>query len=108
MLGQRPKAEEADKVFNALTHANRRRLLFELYAATEDDCINYTDLSLPENTLYHVHLPKLEEFGYVEKDRTEETVQRGPQWEEIEPLLELLSSHLSELPESLRGRSKET
>jgi|AntRauTorckE6833_2_1112554.scaffolds.fasta_scaffold150976_2 DNA-binding transcriptional ArsR family regulator len=106
MLGQRPKAE-TDRVFTALSHANRRRLLFELLEAVEDDPIEYTDFALPKNTLHHVHLPKLEEFGYVEANRSEGTIRRGPQWDEIEPLLELVSTYLYE-PQSLRGKRVET
>ncbi|WP_431357866.1 hypothetical protein [Halobaculum rarum] len=55
-------------------------------------------------SLYHTHLPKLEKFGYIKWNEAEKTIQRGPQWEEIEPLLELIHSHLCELPPFLQGK----
>nr|WP_218153825.1 hypothetical protein [Halopelagius inordinatus] len=42
--------------------------------------------------LRHVHLPKLEESGLIEWNRESGAVARGPEFEEIEPLLELLAN----------------
>lgn len=40
----------------------------------------------------HVHLPKLEEEGLIDWNRESNVVARGPDFEEIEPLLELLAN----------------
>lgn len=112
MLGHRPNADETDNALNALSHPSRRRLLFELYeevTSGEGDSIDYTDISqfrAEERYLrfYHVHLPKLEEFGYIRWNEPEKTIQKGPLWDEIEPLLELIYTHLSELPPFLQGK----
>lgn len=46
--------------------------------------------------LHHVHLPKLAHAGYIEWDRDSNVVARGPRYNEIEPLLELLREHSTE------------
>lgn len=112
MLGHRPNTEATDRALTTLSHACRRRLLFELYEevdSAEENAINYTGIPPFESEtrqilLYHVHLPLLEESGYVEWNEAERTIQRGPRWEEIEPLLELIDSNLGELPPDLQGK----
>jgi DNA-binding transcriptional ArsR family regulator len=52
--------------------------------------------------LYHVHLPKLEQAGYVESDPDRRRVRPGPNFDEIEPLLDLLVEHWDELPGKCR------
>ena len=49
---------------------------------------------------HHVHLPKLDDYGFVEWDRETNVVARGPRFEEVRPLLELLDGRRDELPES--------
>ena len=112
MLGHRPNAGETDRALSALSHACRRRLLFELYQnvnTADGDSLDYSGIDLFESDerrtqLYHVHLPKLEEYGYITWNKSERTVQMGDRWEEIEPLLELIYSHLSDLPPLLQGK----
>lgn len=109
MLGHRLDAEETDRALTALSHACRRRVLFELYEEGNEGGIDYTDIT-PLATergrivLYHVHLPKLDESGYIERNEPDETIRKGPRWDEIEPLLELIHSHLRELPAFLQGQ----
>jgi hypothetical protein len=47
----------------------------------------------------HTHLPKLEESGFIEWDQERNIVRKGPQFEEIQPLLELMENHADELPD---------
>ena len=47
--------------------------------------------------MVHVHLPKLERYGCVEWDRRTKDVAKGPNFEEIRPVLELLEAHDEEL-----------
>ncbi|MDT3433376.1 hypothetical protein [Haloarcula sp. 1CSR25-25] len=48
--------------------------------------------------LVHNHLPRLEEAGYIEWDRDSGTISKGPQYDEIKPLLDLIENHADELP----------
>jgi len=48
--------------------------------------------------LIHVHLPKLDETGYIEWERETQTVSRGPAFEEIEPALRTLSQNERAFP----------
>lgn len=96
-----------DDLFDILTSGQRRRLLVRLLehnpqddtpvpaaeAAGEDD---------PERALIafrHTHLPKLEKYGFIDWDREANAVTKGPRFEEIRPMLELLRDHADELPE---------
>ena len=112
MLGPWPSAEEPDRVLSALCDPTRRRLLFELYEEVntgEENSIKYSCLALYETEerrleLYHVHFPKLEEFGYINWNEAEKTIQKGYRWGEIEPVLELIHTHSSDLPVFFKGK----
>jgi hypothetical protein len=94
-------------MFDALTHPYRRRILMLVSEqnprdeeefvvenlSTEDD-----DLELLTTELSHVHLPKLADAGYIEWDEHTQTIRRGPNFEEIAPLLRLMTEHQDELP----------
>jgi Ser-tRNA(Ala) deacylase AlaX len=95
-------------MFDALKHPYRRRILMLVSEhnprdenefnvknlATEDD-----DLELFTTELYHAHLPKLADAGYIEWDEDTHTIRRGQNFEEIAPLLRLMDDHQDELPE---------
>jgi len=49
--------------------------------------------------LYHSHLPKLAANGFIHWDSDAGTIRKGPDWEDIVPLLELLSTHREKLPD---------
>jgi len=94
-------------VFDALSHPYRRRILLLISEhnprdedefsvvelATEDD-----DLELLTTELYHAHLPKLSQSGYIEWDEDIHSIRRGPNFDEIAPLLRLIDDHQDELP----------
>jgi hypothetical protein len=46
--------------------------------------------------LYHRHLPKLAEMGVIEWDRETHWVTRGPEYEQVRPLLAFLSENYDE------------
>lgn len=48
--------------------------------------------------LHHAHLPKLDELGLIDWDRSTGEIERGPNWDEIAPLLRLIRDHRDELP----------
>jgi hypothetical protein len=93
-----------DAALDALGHVRRRELLFELLEVGRrgDASVALAD-SADTGTHEHgvaaedTHLPKLVEYGYVSWNRDAEEVRRGPDFDEIEPLLELLSDHEDEL-----------
>lgn len=106
---------ENDELFDALAHVQRRRLLVSfvdrdsrsvpelsgagrrVMAAHESLVDQYLTDSLEvagaEKTvvrMHHVHLPKLSDYGFVEWERDADVVTRGPRFDEVEPLLDLL------------------
>ena len=96
-----------DVVLGALSHVYRRRLLVELCATegitlAEDRGLianGGVDPEVVHQQLFHVHLPKLAESGYIEWDRTNDVVRAGDRFGEIAPLLDLIDDHADELPE---------
>lgn len=48
--------------------------------------------------LFHDHLPKLDDAGFIDWNRTRGVVRRGPRFPEIAPLIGLLNVHWSGLP----------
>ena len=95
----------ADDVFVALADRQRRRLLLALLESNpqaDGSVASQTDGGVdeldPALRMYHVHLPKLADYGFVEWDREAGEVTRGSRFAEIEPLLELLDDHRAELP----------
>lgn len=96
-----------DTTFDALADRSRRRLLVSLSERdpqnTEDALvpvdISDGDVSELKIEMRHHHLPKLEEVGFIEWDRNTNEVWKGPRFDEIRPLLELLSDHADELPD---------
>jgi hypothetical protein len=57
------------------------------------------DETVLQSELVHSHLPKLEDMGYIEWDRDTGKIRKGPNWNEIAPLLELIHDHQDELPD---------
>lgn len=47
---------------------------------------------------HHVHLPKLAGYGHVEWDRDAHVTTRGPNFDELEPVLELVEKRRDERP----------
>lgn len=92
-----------DEALELLTSHHRRRLLVALL---HDDA----EFQLPEDVfgadsseelivqLRHNHLPRLERVGVIAWDREAMWIARGPEFVEIEPLLELLDDNPEALP----------
>lgn len=97
----------SDQAFRALSHTARRRILSALLSGGPRDTVEFESAeSLPEGQrpesfaieLHHNHLPHLDDAGFVDWDREAGTVDRGPAFGDIRPLLELLDEHREELP----------
>lgn len=96
-----------DELFEALADAQRRRLLVHMLEHNpEDDTKVYigdmdvedADLEDLLTNMTHIHLPKLEADGFINWDKEEHVVTKGPNFDEIRPLVELLNNHQDELP----------
>jgi hypothetical protein len=97
-----------DRALDALGHKYRRRLLVGLldHNPQDDDDAQRAETSLGDDlgeevevALIHSHLPKLEQAGYIAWDRESGEISKGPNWDEIAPLLQLLGDHADELPD---------
>lgn len=99
------------EMFHVLADVHRRRLLIALL---EHNPQNARELRIPKDThpgenelkqltteMHHTHLPKLDGTGFIEWDRDSKAISKGPRFEEIRPLLELLDTHADELPADL-------
>lgn len=95
---------EVDDVFESLCNRHRRFILLLL----KEDTIETTadvmfwaeeDAAIVELDLVHSHLPKLADSGYVEWDQTTGEISKGPRFDEIESLLDLVENHAKELPD---------
>jgi hypothetical protein len=91
-----------DEMLEAVADHHRRTLLValleenpqdELSVLGDDDALEYL------TRMRHVHLPKLDEYGFINWDQEANEVTKGPNFAEIKPLLELLRDHGDELPE---------
>lgn len=95
-----------DEMLNALGHVQRRKLLVSLLDHNPQDdapaVVSESEEAAETMTrlvqMEHVHLPKLEEYGFIEWDRENHDVSKGENFDEIRPLLELLAAHEEELP----------
>lgn len=85
-----------EDALEALAHGYRRQLLLELRENNPHGELPTGSLGTrPPNHLAvemtHLHLPKLDDYGFVEWDRGTGTVLRGPRFEEVAPLLEVVA-----------------
>ncbi|SDJ52929.1 hypothetical protein SAMN04515672_0881 [Natronorubrum texcoconense] len=90
-----------NKIFDALADEKRRRLLFALVEKNSQTEVPITE-GFPIDTssieYQHCHLPKLDDYGFIEWTPSTNCVERGPQFEDIRPILLFLSEDCNELP----------
>lgn len=89
------------EIGDLIGNQHRRHLLYELHSGhveNEGDVLTRSQGDDSALMLKHVHLPKLEEAGYVEWDRRSGGLSKGPRFDEIEPLLDLMKAHADDLP----------
>ncbi|UPV77101.1 helix-turn-helix domain-containing protein (plasmid) [Halorussus limi] len=104
---RQPSKTELDRAFDILSHPYRRRILTTLVEANPRDEDELSpehlqaadeDLEMFTTQLFHVHLPKLEAAEYIEWDRETGAITRGPNFDEVAPLVKLMRNHPDELP----------
>ncbi|MFB6130515.1 MAG: hypothetical protein ABEJ28_06815 [Salinigranum sp.] len=101
-------ARRLDRVFETLGHPLRRRLLLAVRdrSAFHERGVSIHEVAPDEHAdgfvaeMYHVHLPKLADSGYVDWDRRDEVIRCGPRFEDLSPVLEALSEWQSERSEA--------
>lgn len=91
-----------DDLFDLLSNRYRRQILHLLSegddgyepVVTPADLVTETDdIETVTLQLYHSHLPKLDDSGYVEWDQDDIRVRRGPRYQDIEPVVSRLSDY---------------
>lgn len=91
------KNEDAgDDAFDALSDATRRQVLMVLLNRDTALDLNDSDpviYGLFDVALYNIHLPKLDETGYIRWDRERSMIEKGPRFDEIRPLLTVLADY---------------
>lgn len=96
------------EVFQALAHPYRRQLLVALldHNPQDDSDVDPLDIFVSdgesdafETELRHSHLPALEAKGFITWDRDTGEISKGPNWESIQPLMELIHENRDSLPE---------
>lgn len=98
-----------DPMFEALGDKRRRQLLVRLLECSPRDTVPVSDVVSTEERnseklhlqMTHNHLPKLEDMEYIQWDRERDEIARGPQFESIEPSLQMLITHADTLPDDL-------
>lgn len=94
------------ELFGALSDSYRRQLLVGLleHDPQDDHGIDPLDLISESGTadalelhLIHTHLPKLESEGFIEWDQEAGKIRKGPNWDTIEPTLQILHEHRVEI-----------
>lgn len=96
-----------DTILDALGHVDRRRLFLALLHANVDDELPVEVDTLEHDStedafrlsMRHVHLPKLDDDGFVDTNSDHTAVTTGPRFDEIRPLLELLDANRGQLPD---------
>jgi hypothetical protein len=95
-------------LFDALSNPYRRQLLVALleHNPQDDDDQDPLDILIGgqaavdlDTVMRHTHLPKLEAMGFIEWDKDADEISRGPNWNQIAPVLTLIHKHRDELPD---------
>ena len=94
---------------SVLANVHRRRILMALmeHNPQEDTAthvpegihVGEAELDVLRVELHHTHLPKLDEVGLIRWKQAENEVVKGPRFDGIRPLLELMDNHADELPD---------
>lgn len=92
------------RILDCMCSQHRRQIVLLLKQGTvqtEADMMvrGGNDIEEIEKNLTRNHLPRLEEAGYIEWNRDTGEISKGPRFDELKPLLELIENHADELPD---------
>jgi len=100
-----------DQLHEVLASQERRMVIYSLMDAPRERRIPLPEAAMtPESSwdpkrtslrLQHNHLPKMADAGYVRWERNPFCVQRGPHFEEVEILFNLIHDSIDQFPRSL-------
>lgn len=103
--------EKWDKVFTAISAEPRRQIIVSLLEKEEGQPISLPEMAMNPNIpldpdvlrteLIHHHLPHLEQRDFVQWEREPLRAYRGPDYDEVAVVFEVLHTEASELPDSL-------
>jgi len=92
-----------DDVADVLASKHRRDLLLELLEHNPQPVPTVADTTIEDDTtdslaIRHMHLPKLADYDLINWDTENHEITKGPNFDEIRPVLELLDDHSAALP----------
>lgn len=100
-----------DTVFKSLSAEPRRQLIVSLLDAPPDQSVPLPESAVMPNVppdlevlrveLHHVHLPILEENGFITWETDPFVASRGPQFDEVAVVFHALHSAGSDIPDTL-------
>jgi len=100
--GRAVSPEAIDAMMGTLKSRTRRDILVTLID-TDETSLSALERRFPDErdrvTLYHNHVPKLVDAGYVEWDTETDAISKGPRFSKAEPLVRLLKEYQAEFPE---------
>lgn len=97
-----------DEMFDVLGHACRRWLLTQLSdvgardgveSLSEEQILDNDVLEPFIEEMFDTHLPMLTKAKFIVWDENDRVIERGPRFDEIVPLIELIIEHEDELPD---------
>lgn len=110
-MSELPANERWDRVLQTLAAETRRMVLISLLEApgrrrlplpaAADSPNLSTDEQRLELRLRHNHLPRLAEAGYVRWESDPFVVRRGPNFDEVEPALQMFLNAVDDFPRTL-------
>ncbi|ELY63545.1 hypothetical protein CYV19_00430 [Natronobacterium gregoryi SP2] len=118
--------EKWDDVFEAMAAEPRRQLIASLHDVPPDESVSLPESAVNPNVpvnsdqlrqeLYHWHLPLLADQGFVDWDPDSLIASRGPNFDDVGTVFDVVHSTADQLPDSLvvgcqrleREREKET
>lgn len=99
---------QLDQLLVSLSRSRRRSILFALAEDNPHDTDEFTfpdfntedeDFELFAAEVTYDHLPQLDRAGLIEWDQDSDTITRGPNFEDVRPLITLIHDHRDELPD---------